>query len=425
MKLSRVFFLGLGAVLLWEISLGVRAQPAPGQSGVIHFNSVNVSGYGALVRKRYDTQPVQIFGTLLLPADLSARVPAMVIKHGSGGVSEKREFEWAQVLNDMGIAAFIVDSFTPRGITSTATDQSVLSAATDIADALNALKLLASHPDIDPSRIGIIGFSRGGSVTSQTAYEEIRKGVIDDELRFAAHIPVYPSCTNRFWSPNMTGAPLLYLLAALDDYTPALPCADFTPRLATLGADITTIIYPDAHHGFDGGLVTDEPRSPARCENCTTSRNCALETRLDTFESSRFDTGEVFASNEALNAYLASCTTTGVTTGWNAAAESMAINDVRIFLTRVFNLSGVTLPASQADRIFNWLQDAFPQYLQPRGTQSQTGYGYYFRCYGGTGSCVGARDGKIYYLVPAIDPNTIFELGDEAGLLGIAVQSGY
>ena len=81
----------------------------------------------------------------------------MVIAHGSGGILAGREDAWAARLNGLGIATFVVDSFAPRGLSSTARDQSRLSTMANLADALAALRLLATHPRIDPARIGVMG----------------------------------------------------------------------------------------------------------------------------------------------------------------------------------------------------------------------------------------------------------------------------
>jgi len=420
MKRMLVACLCVVAATLFLNVPSATAALSPGQSGVIYFNSITVTsgGYYALATRTYDPTPVQIFGTLQLPPNLSSPVPAMVIAHGSGGVSDGREFEWADVLNGMGIAAFVVDSFTPRGIGSTGTNPSLLSAATNVADALKALELLATHPNIDPNRIGVMGGSLGGKVADLTGYEEMRQGIINGGLKFAAHVPMYPNCSSRYWSPNVTGAPKLFLLAELDDYNPALPCTGLAQVLAGLGGDVTAIIYPGAQHAFDSSWDL------TWCADCVTSRNCADETRLDTWQRRRWDNGYVFANNTEFQAYVQGCTTTGTHFGSDSAAEAQAVTDVRIFLARVFNLS-ISVPASQPDRIFNWAQDAYPQYLNPRGTHSQYGYGYYYRCYSGTGTCIGVKDGHGYYLAPAIDPNTIVDAGPEGPLLDGAIQAGY
>jgi dienelactone hydrolase len=91
----------------------------------------------------------------------------MVIAHGSAGV-DTRETAWADRLGALGLATFVVDSFTPRNVRETATDQARLPTAANVADALAALRLLATHPRIDPDRIGIIGFSKGGQVALYT-----------------------------------------------------------------------------------------------------------------------------------------------------------------------------------------------------------------------------------------------------------------
>src|SRR5450830_1210603 len=55
-----------------------------------------------------------IYGELSLPTNLKPgeKIPAMVIMHSSSGVIES-EYAWARFFNEMGIASFIVNSFTP------------------------------------------------------------------------------------------------------------------------------------------------------------------------------------------------------------------------------------------------------------------------------------------------------------------------
>jgi dienelactone hydrolase len=66
--------------------------------------------------------PVRIGAELRLPQG-TARMPAVVLIHGSGGVGANVD-GWAQALNTMSIAALILDTFSRRGITETITDQS-------------------------------------------------------------------------------------------------------------------------------------------------------------------------------------------------------------------------------------------------------------------------------------------------------------
>ena len=86
-----------------------------------------------------------------------------MLVHGSGGVTP-REDRWAEELLQAGAATFVLDSFTGRSIAMTAEDQSQLSSLAMIGDAYRALELLATHPRIDPARIAVMGFSKGGAV---------------------------------------------------------------------------------------------------------------------------------------------------------------------------------------------------------------------------------------------------------------------
>ena len=83
-----------------------------------------------------------------------------------------------------------------------------------------------------------------------------------------------------------------------------------------------------------------------------------------------------------------------------------------------------TTLANDSDRTFNFLEAAYPQFISPASAVSMTGGGYYFRYYAATNSYVGTKEGKIYYLVPAISAD-IQLLGDLATWLGAAVAQGY
>src|SRR4029078_6403040 len=89
-------------------------------------------------RETYRGKAIIVGGELRLPP-ASAKVPALVIHHGSGGVSESREWRYAREILKMGVATFVLDSFTPRGVTSTVTDHSTVPAGALLLDALCSL----------------------------------------------------------------------------------------------------------------------------------------------------------------------------------------------------------------------------------------------------------------------------------------------
>lgn len=304
------------------------ADLADGRSGTVRFESVTPSGYFQLARGQATNRTV-IWGTLRL-ASATDRTPAMVISHGSGGISQEREGGWAERLAAIGVASFIVDSFGPRNIRSTATDQAQLSTAANVADALAALRLLATHPRIDPERIGVIGFSKGGQVALYTALEPYRRAVIADARRFAAHVALYPYCSDWQVSRNLTGAPLLFLLGGRDNYTPAQPCRDYADWFKAHGADAAVVVYPNAYHDFDLA------QSPVFARDVVTGRDCDMAYDLDHFTIASRKSGEDIT--RTAQDYARRCLTRGATLGGDAEARQRAPEDVQSFLKRVFRL---------------------------------------------------------------------------------------
>jgi dienelactone hydrolase len=330
----RSLALPCAATLAFILAVHAEAQPistlADGRSGKIQFESITPSGFNALAR-RAGSPKITITGELSLPRG-AGKVPAMVVAHGSGGVSDAREGRWAERFTEMGVAGFIVDSFHPRGIKDTASDQSQLSPAANVADALVALKLLATHPRIDPQRIGVIGFSRGGQVAIYTALEPFRRGVIDDELRFAVHIPLYPPCNTIYVADKVDGAPIRFLLGGNDDYTPPSYCARYVEWFRSKGVDADSITYAGAYHGFDGtGRVQF-------INSLQTGRNCDARYDVDRNLIQRLDTDEVLRSADQVTAYFRGCGSRGATVGGDYRAGQKAAADVAALLKQVFKL---------------------------------------------------------------------------------------
>ena len=75
---------------------------------------------------KHEGPALTVTGSLYLPTGVTGRLPAMILKHGSGGVEGPTGTnirEWAAAIASWGVAALVVDSFGPRGITETATSQ--------------------------------------------------------------------------------------------------------------------------------------------------------------------------------------------------------------------------------------------------------------------------------------------------------------
>ena len=198
-------------------------------------------------------QPHQLSGTLYLPEKQRAPSPAVVVIHGTGGIDSRGAFYRKAVLAE-GIAFFEVDF--QKGIYTEATDRP--KNETFVPMAFAALQELRKLPSIDPARIGIMGFSLGGSVTVRTAFESYRKHWLGEEKGFIAHAAFYPVCgpilakIGEIGRDGMTGAPLIIFYGTEDSYGAVLT----VPELKRLLADryhfsAETVEYAGAAHGFN------------------------------------------------------------------------------------------------------------------------------------------------------------------------------
>jgi predicted dienelactone hydrolase len=117
--------------------------------------------------------PTMIAGVLRI-AQGSGRLPLVVLVPGSGGFNANADV-WDRQFEMMGISTFEMDSFAGRGLVSTVVDQSQLGRLNMIVDLYRSLAVLAAHPRVDPNRIAIMGFSRGGQATLYASLKRFHK----------------------------------------------------------------------------------------------------------------------------------------------------------------------------------------------------------------------------------------------------------
>lgn len=225
--------------------------------------------------------------------------PGVVMLHGSGGLflagdqdypcSETLQDQfriWAQLLNDRGYAVVMPDSFYSRGFcdwqqTSTVPrefdDHERLVART--VDAAAAAKYLCDDPHVDCSRLAVLGFSNGASITMMLLHEQLADAA-DERLRnlsppsFVGAVAYYPGCglegelANRLgeseidryyypsapiWVPHAEKDKLLDTCEALRD-----PQVDAIAEQQHAGEDMFELeVYADAKHGFDVWFTGD------------------------------------------------------------------------------------------------------------------------------------------------------------------------
>jgi dienelactone hydrolase len=293
--------------------------------------AVDVRGQGISGSERveFPSGSTRIFGYLFAPGT-AGKHPAVVLVHGSGGVTDAREGFWARELVAMGVGALVIDSFTPRGVASTVEDQSLVTTAQMMEDAFAALSYLASRPAFDPARIAVMGFSKGGTVALLAADLRHQQG---SGRAFAAHVPLYPSCTPQYRNPKPS-APILVLIGAEDNYTGVKPCAEYLERIRTAGGNVTLKTYPGAHHGFDGDTRFDRVFFIARAQNY---RECVTYIE-DDGRVVLANTGEILDARTGPELLRRHCMKTGASAGASYAAKMRALEDVQAFLKTALKL---------------------------------------------------------------------------------------
>lgn len=294
---------------------------------LVPLQSMTLSGRQMLLGEK-EGRPAMLAGELRLPGTArseTAKLPAVIVVHGSGGIDDGID-GWLGELNGMGVATFVIDSFSGRGISDTVADQSQLHSLAMVYDAYRALDWLAQHPRIERSRIAIIGFSKGGTAALYAAMERFERAYGSDKSHFAVYLAFYPNCAKYIEDEHVASGPIRVFYGEADDWASIEPCRDYTRRLALAGKDVQFLSFPHAYHAFDRRSL------PAnyRVRQAQQVSHCRLEER-PVGVMRNVDTGKPFALGDA-------CVGRGATIGYNVGAHAAAIKEVKALLHETFKL---------------------------------------------------------------------------------------
>ncbi len=270
-------------------------------------------------------RPTVIAGTLRI-AQGAGRLPLVVIVQGSGGHNTNTDV-WDRQFEAMGISTFAMDSFAGRGIVSTVVDQSQLGRLNMILDIYRSLAVLAAHPRVDPNRIAVIGFSRGGQASLYAGVTRFQKMWNPGGVDAAAYIALYPVCNTTYVGDGeVSDHPIRIFHGASDDYVPIGPCRSYFERLRTTAKDVRMTEYPDTWHAFD---FPNLPSTPTVAQNAQTTLCALREGPQGTIINA--DTQKPFA-------YSDSCVGRNPHIAYSAASTHSTEQDVKALLKSVFKL---------------------------------------------------------------------------------------
>jgi dienelactone hydrolase len=216
-----------------------------------------------------------LIGYLFKPTSQPAgRVPAVVMMHGRGGAYSslakgnyeaatlsKRHVMWGELWAGKGYLAIMVDGFGPRGYPAGFPRHSYESRPAELSevtirplDSYGALAYLRSRRDVIADRVGLLGWSNGGSAAISTLSVDA-PGLHSPTpvIGFRAALAFYPACglKGQFDSGYRPYAPVQVFHGADDEEVSAERCKSFVERSHAQGGDIQIRVYKGATHGFD------------------------------------------------------------------------------------------------------------------------------------------------------------------------------
>lgn len=214
---------------------------------------------------------------------------AIVVAPGGGYSILAWEHEGTQVaewLRDLGVTAVLLKYRVPRR-SDTPKGEPPIGALQDAQRAVSMTRSKAKEWDINPDKIGFLGFSAGGHLTCWVSNAEKRAyDPVDDADKASTRpnfaIPIYPGglldkTDKTKLAPQVQVSketPPSFLVVAVDDKGSFDATMRYTEALKDAGVKVELHVYSSGGHGF-GMRKSDKPWSTwtKRCEEWLRAEN--------------------------------------------------------------------------------------------------------------------------------------------------------
>ena len=183
-----------------------------------------------------------------IPEASGANLPAVIGLHGSGGNHDGMA-EPARMLAEQGFAVYVLHYFDRTG--TSRVDGLPMIARNYPAwmkTLWDAVSFVAQQPTVDPSRIGLLGFSLGG-------YLAVSAASIDNRIR--AVVEFFGGLPKEMKLFMRRLCPILILHGDQDPTVPVSEAYHLQQVLEKRNIPYELKIYPGAGHGFTGETWRD------------------------------------------------------------------------------------------------------------------------------------------------------------------------
>jgi uncharacterized protein len=216
----------------------------------------------------WDGKSIMIGARLQVPLNMTSKIPAVVILHGTAGVRNNGVY-YADALNRAGIAMLEIDQWGGRGLPGGPSSRPK-NLGDNLPDVAGAYRLLAARPEIDAARIGLLGLSMGGIETMLMMTRRNSGAVLGKGVHFKAAAAIYPICWLYNHVPgagfaDLVDAPVRILVGSEDDYDDGPDaCEALLHELAPSdAAHMSLRVFAGATHIFDSFEGSSEYSDPA------------------------------------------------------------------------------------------------------------------------------------------------------------------